>query len=177
MWRPRFCARSCSAAEHVCDNRHMNPRLLQHLRCPECGQTLAVASEGALRCEAAAHTFPIVEGVPRFIADTTSTAKYFGYMWGEQASQVLPPQRVTPYHLQAMQDALAVPALKGLILDAGCGEGIDLAMVALSPECEVIGVELSSGGIATSQARTKGLARAYLVQGNLLRLPMASGIF
>jgi SAM-dependent methyltransferase len=155
----------------------MNPRLLQHLRCPECGQPLTIASGETLRCATARHSFPIVDGTPRFIGDTTSTAKYFGYMWGEQASRVLPPQEVSPYHLQAMRDALEVPPLDGLILDAGCGEGIDLAMVALRPTCEAIGVELSGGGVATSLARTKGLARAHVVQGNLLQLPIASETF
>jgi SAM-dependent methyltransferase len=76
-----------------------------------------------------------------------------------------------------MQDALNAPALDGLILDAGCGEGIDLAMVALHPACEVIGVELSSGGVATSLARTRGLPRAHVVQGNVLQLPLASETF
>jgi SAM-dependent methyltransferase len=155
----------------------MNPRLLQHLRCPECGQTLTVAGTAALGCATGAHTFPVVDGAPRFTADTTDTAKYFGYMWGEQAARVQPPGEASPYHLQAMLDALHVPELGGLILDAGCGEGIDLAMVALHPNCEVIGVELSSGGVATSLARTRGLPRAHVVQGNLLRMPLASGTF
>lgn len=154
----------------------MNPTLLRYLRCPDCGSSLTLAGNDTLNCTLA-HTFPIRDRVPRFTADMTSTARYFGYMWGEQAARVAPPQQVSPYHLHAMHEALAAPPLEGLILDAGCGEGIDLAMVALSPDCEVIGVELSSGGVATSLARTEGLARAHVVQGNLLRLPLASEIF
>jgi len=150
--------------------------LLQHLRCPGCGHTFEAVNE-ELRCTGASHTFPIHDGVPRFTSDTTSTAKYFGYMWGEQAPRVVPPSVPSPYHLAAMQAALSVPSLRGLILDAGCGEGIDLAMTALDPECEVIGVELSSGGVATSLARTRGLARAHVVQANLLRLPIAPNTF
>ncbi len=131
-----------------------------------------------LQCAgAAAHRFAICDGVPRFTADTTDTAKYFGYMWGEQADAVRPPQVASPYHLDAMQEALEVPRLTGLILDAGCGEGVDLSMAALHPQCEVIGVELSSGGVKTSVARTKGLERAHVVQGDLLRLPLASDTF
>jgi SAM-dependent methyltransferase len=64
-----------------------------------------------------------------------------------------------------------------LILDAGCGEGVDLSQVALQPDCEVIGVELSSGGVATTLARTRGFDRAHVVQGDLLRMPIASHTF
>jgi SAM-dependent methyltransferase/uncharacterized protein YbaR (Trm112 family) len=155
----------------------MHERLLPHLRCPECGHTLAAASDDELRCTSCGRSFPIVNGVPRFTGEATATAVRFGYMWGEQETRVVPPQTPSPYHLDAMQTALGSEPLSGLILDAGCGEGIDLAMLALDPACEVIGVELSSGGVATSVARTRGLERAHVVQGDLLRLPIASAIF
>jgi SAM-dependent methyltransferase len=115
--------------------------------------------------------------VPRFTRQPTDTAVYFGYMWGEQTPTVAPITMRSPYHLDAMQQALGAAPWRGLVLDAGCGEGIDLAMVALDPQCEVIGVELSDGGVATSLARTRGLERAQIVQGDLLKLPLASGIF
>lgn len=155
----------------------MRDALLPHLRCPDCGQTLAVTGDAALVCSGAGHRFPIVGGVPRFTGDATATAKYFGYMWGEQAQQVVPITVASPYHLHAMQQALGAPPFAGVILDGGCGEGIDLAMVALDPACEAVGVELSSGGVATTLARTRGLPRAHVVQGNLLKLPLASGTF
>jgi SAM-dependent methyltransferase len=102
---------------------------------------------------------------------------YFGYMWGLQAGTVSAADRVYPYHLQAMYDSVGGPRLEGFILDAGCGDGEDLAMVALDPKCEVVGIELSAGGTATALARTNGLARAHVVQGDLLRLPLASNTF
>lgn len=155
----------------------MRERLLSCLRCPECEHPLTWKEEGTLTCAGGEHTFPVIDGVPRFTRDTTRTARYFGYMWGEQAPAVTPPTEPSPYHLQAMLDALQAPPLRGLVLDAGSGEGIDLAMAALDPACEVIGVELSAGGIATTIARTRGLERAHAVQGDLLRLPLASGTF
>jgi SAM-dependent methyltransferase len=155
----------------------MSPRLLQHLRCPDCGDPLAAVTDDELRCKAGWHRFPVIDGVPRFTGDTNATARYFGYMWGEQASRVQPLQARTPYHLDAMQRALDAPPLQGLILDAGCGEGIDLATTALDPACEVIGVELSAGGVATSLVRSSGLTRAHIVQANLLKMPIASGTF
>jgi len=155
----------------------MRPSLLPHLRCPTCGHTLSATSADQLRCTGGGHAFPIRAGVPRFTTDATPTAKYFGYMWARQAQEGKPPGRVVPYHLHAMQEALEAPPLEGLVLDGGCGEGLDLANVALEPRCEVIGVELSSGGVAASLARTRGLARAHVVQGNLFHLPIASATF
>lgn len=82
-----------------------------------------------------------------------------------------------PYHLALMYERLGGPRLEGFILDAGCGDGVDLAMLALDPKCQVVGLELSGGGVATSLARTRGLERAHVVQGDLLRLPLASNTF
>lgn len=154
----------------------MHSSLLPHLRCPACGQSLTSASPDQLRCSGG-HVFPIRAGAPRFATDATETARRFGYMWGLQEPAVTPPETVVPYHLHAMHEALEAPPLEGLILDAGCGEGLDLAMVALDPRCEVVGVELSSGGVATSLARTRGLERAHVLQGDLFHLPIASETF
>jgi SAM-dependent methyltransferase len=155
----------------------MHQRLLQHLRCPDCGSVMTLAAEDELRCANQRHSFPIRDDVPRFATDTSRTAQRFGYMWGEQAAVATPPTQYSPYHLDGMREALAAPRLAGLVLDAGCGEGVDLSQVALSPDCEVIGVELSSGGVATTMARTRGFERAHVVQGDLLRLPIASNTF
>jgi SAM-dependent methyltransferase len=155
----------------------MRDGLLRHLRCPDCGETLDRQGGDALVCRAGTHTFPVIDGVPRFTGDSTATAKYFGHMWGEQATKVAPLTAPTAYHLHAMRQALDAPPFAGLILDAGCGEGIDLATVALDPACEAIGVELSAGGVATTLARTRNLPRAYVVQGNLLRVPLAPETF
>ena len=155
----------------------MHERLLQHLRCPDCGHSLTVVGADALRCTGEGHAFPIRDGVPRFATDVTDTARYFGYMWGEQAGVAVPPQQHSPYHLDMMREALEAPALRGLVLDAGCGEGVDLSQLALDAECEVIGVELSSGGVATTLARTRGMRRTHVVQGDLLRMPIASETF
>ena len=155
----------------------MQQRLLEWLRCPECRAHLELAAPDALRCEGCARRFAVRDEVPIFAAEYSATATAFGYLWGEQAARVRPPRSVTPYHLHQLHEALGAPRLRGLIIDGGCGDGIDLAMLALDPGCEVVGVELSSGGIATTQARTSGLARAHVVQGDLLKIPLAEGTF
>ncbi len=155
----------------------MRPTLLQYLRCPDCGQGLTNTSEEALRCTGCSKVYPIRAGAPRFVSDSTDTAMYFGYVWGLHTNTVTPPRQEIPYHLKVMYESLGGPKLKGLILDGGCGDGVDLANVALDPDCEVIGVELSGGGTATSLSRTRGMERAHVVQGDLLHIPLASNTF
>ena len=155
----------------------MQPKLLDWLRCPECRSRLEPLGLNALRCRGCDRQFPVRDGVPTFSAEPSRTAAAFGYMWGEHAARVQPPRGVEPYHLHQLYAALETPPIAGLILDGGCGDGIDFAMLALDPRCEVVGVELSDGGIAASRARTRGLARAHLVQGDLLKLPLAGEMF
>lgn len=155
----------------------MHASLLQHLRCPDCAGTLGLPGSDQLACDGCGRHYPITNGAPRFTDDASETAQYFGYIWGLQAETIAPANRIYPYHLQTMYDTVGGPRLEGLILDGGCGDGEDLAMVALDPKCEVVGVELSSGGTATTLARTQGLARANVIQADLLRLPLASNIF
>lgn len=107
---------------------------------------------------------------------THATSERFGYGWvagGRPAPMTAP----VPYHLHAMQQALGAPPLTGRVLDAGCGEGIDLASVALSTADRAVGVELSNGGIAATSARIDGVAPARLVQGNVLSLPFKNAAF
>lgn len=76
-----------------------------------------------------------------------------------------------------MRTALGAPAPVGLVLDAGAGEGIDLASVGLTPGCRAVGVELSPGGIRATAARISTVPRARLVQGNILSMPFRSNTF
>jgi SAM-dependent methyltransferase len=135
------------------------------------------AATDRLTCNQCALAVPIRAGVPRFADDSSATAVRFGYMWGSQETIAQPIDTPVPYHLQLMRESLGRPPLGGLILDGGCGEGIDLASLALDPTCEVVGVELSSGGVATSLARARHIERAHIVQADLLRLPIGEGMF
>jgi SAM-dependent methyltransferase len=155
----------------------MQATLLPYLRCPGCHGCLEAMSDTELRCSGCTRIVPVRDGAPRFVSDATDTAKYFGYIWGLQASTIQPPTRWYPYHLQKMYDSLGGPRLSGLILDGGCGDGEDLSLRGLEPGCEAIGLELSSGGVATALARTRAQARTHVVQGDLLEIPLASAIF
>ena len=115
------------------------------------------------------------QAMPGRRAVTARTAACFGHLWQRSGSR---PRRLgQPYHLDRMLDRLAVSMPSGLVLDAGCGEGIDLANQAARPGRAVIGVELSDGGCRASAARTRGLPSASVVQGDLCRLPFADHTF
>lgn len=107
---------------------------------------------------------------------TRATSERFGYGW---TAGGLPPPVTSPidYHLHLMQTALQVPPLSGLLLDAGAGEGIDLASVALTPGCRAVGVELSRGGVRATAARIAAVPDARLVQGDILSLPFRTNTF
>jgi SAM-dependent methyltransferase len=107
---------------------------------------------------------------------TRATRERFGYGW---TADGVPPAVVQPgpYHLHVMQQAVGVPPFLGLVLDAGCGDGVDLANSGLTTGCRVVGVELSDGGIRASAARIAGIKSAAVVQGSVLDLPFADGTF
>ena len=107
---------------------------------------------------------------------THATSERFGFGWAVGGL----PQPITapvPYHLHAMRVALGAPPFHGRVLDAGCGEGIDLASVVLSDPCRAVGVEISDGGVAASAARIARSAGARVIQGDVLALPFAAASF
>lgn len=107
---------------------------------------------------------------------TRATGERFGYGW---TAGGVPPAASgrTSYHLDVMMKAVSAPPLAGLILDAGCGDGVDLASTGLDDRCRVVGVELSDGGVRASASRIAGIERSHLVQGSVLALPFASATF
>ena len=107
---------------------------------------------------------------------TRATGERFGYGW---TAGGVPPPVTTPgkYHLHVMQTAVQAPPFRGLILDAGCGDGVDLASTGLTDGCRVVGVELSNGGIRASAARIASVDRAHLAQGSVLALPFPAATF
>jgi SAM-dependent methyltransferase len=175
----------------------MKLSLLRYLRCPACRSALRLHEtgiesiesaagteviQGALGCESCSASYAITEGVPRLHVigspDETRprTASSFGYLWAKST----PGEEVydtTSYHFAKMERSLSLDPPRGLVLDAGCGDGIDLAGQSQREDVEAIGVELSDGGCRTSYARTRHLPRAHVVQADLCRLPFADGTF
>lgn len=176
----------------------MKQRLLQHLRCPECRAELRLSdasvergsletpevTAGRLTCRQCARVYSVdggvprlaIEGAPAAVAVTRHTASSFGYLWATSDDDDAVFQ-MEPHHFSKMERTLELAPPYGLILDAGCGEGIDVAQQARRDGCEVIGAELSDGGCATTFRRTARLPSAHVVQADLRRLPFADGTF
>lgn len=175
----------------------MKLKLLEYLRCPGCRSTLSLrrpgadtielatgveVMEGVLVCRDCAATYAVSGGVPRLHAIASSddtrprTASSFGYLWA-QSTPGVDVNSSKGYHFAKMEKSLSLDPPRGLVLDAGCGDGIDLASQARREGVEAIGVELSDGGARTSYARVRDLARAHVVQADLCRLPFADDTF
>jgi SAM-dependent methyltransferase len=141
----------------------------------------AEISTGTLTCTTCGKGYAIDAGIPRLLTASVHererrwTASRFGYLWS-QSSPALATEP-TAYHFEKIHATVPLPRVRGAILDAGCGDGIDLANVARRDGVDVIGVELSDGGAATSHARTRDLPNAHVVQADLRALPFADDTF
>jgi len=174
----------------------MKSTLRKYLRCPGCRGSLTLevgdvrqtgapdeVHEGVLRCDQCAEVFAIRDGIPRMLcaaapardAATARTSARFGYLWVRGPAPLAATP--SPYHFDKMARALDLPRYTGVVLDAGCGDGIDLFNHARRGDADVIGVELSDGGCATAYQRTAGLPRAHVVQADLRRLPFVDATF
>jgi SAM-dependent methyltransferase len=155
----------------------MNQQLLEILRCPACRGDLRL-EEATLSCQACARRFEVSGGVPRLAregadAETARTAASFGYVWGLSMRS---SAAAGSDHLDRMLRALSLDPPTGLVLDAGCGGGVDLARQATRPGA-VVGVELSDAGCWASHLRTEALATAHVVQADVRHLPFAEASF
>ena len=176
----------------------MKLKLLKYLRCLDClsaldlnemgavtadsGEMSGEVMEGRLVCTQCSTMYTVSGGVPRMYVNSSPdatrprTAASFGYLW----SQSIPGAEVydpSSYHFQKMERSLSFDIPRGLVLDAGCGDGVDLDNQAQRDGVEVIGVDMSEGGCRTSYERTQGRARAHVVQADLYRLPFAADTF
>lgn len=140
-------------------------------------------AEGLLRCVSCHLCYPIRDGIPRLIhevsmprhAPTARTAVRFGCLWSHSnPDQTREPG---PYHFEKMAATLGLEEPRGVIMDAGCGDGVDLARHAERGGVESIGVELSDGGCRASAARVRDRGNAHVVQADLRSLPFADGTF
>ncbi len=171
----------------------MKTRLLESLVCLSCRSNLVLKDpvteeaeivKGMLSCSRCGRSYPIEEGVPSFWSASANgseksirrTANSFGYLWRQAFDRPL-AEEFRSYHQEEIREALGLPPQRGMILDAGCGEGIDLVNQARQPGAEIVGVELSRGGCWASLQRTRRLATAHVVQADLCAIPFPSDLF
>jgi SAM-dependent methyltransferase len=136
---------------------------------------------GTLTCVSCDRQYTIAEGIPWMAPqaalddpEKVRTASSFGHLWARS----VPSGAGRPdYHFEKMARALEFPPPRGLVLDGGSGDGIDLCNRAADAEVTVVGAELSIGGCRTTARRIVGLPNAHVVQADLAHLPFAEEAF
>lgn len=165
----------------------MRSNLLDLLACPACAGTLACESRqtapdgdveaGLLRCEGCARTYPIRNGIPRFVSDD-NYASSFGMQWNLfKAEQI---DAINGFTLSAdrfdAETGWPREWLNGKwILDAGCGAGRFLD-VSSGVGAEVVGVDISDAVDAAKQT-LRGRKNVHLIQASIYELPFRAGVF
>ena len=151
------------------------PSLISHLACPACRQPLNKTSN-ELTCTTCSRTFPILNGIPRFVPKE-NYAESFGLQWNRFAStqidsKVGTDRSETRFSEETLWDK---NTLNGkLVLDAGCGSG-RFSEIALKFGSALIAVDFSSAVEAAQQnlsAPTK-----LILQGDLASLPIPNETF
>jgi len=131
--------------------------------------------EGTLNCESCDNTWPIVRGVPRFVAmnevkqDKATTAEKFGWQWQhfnqfEKGYENQFLAWIAPVTREFFKDKV--------VLEGGCGKGRHTQLAAQFGARDVIGVDLSDA-VETAFAATRELPNAHVVQADIYDLPFA----
>ena len=151
--------------------------------CDECSKFEVVGGElSCVNCDGVYH---IEAGVPGLQqrnpepeaaeVEVDRTASSFGFLWQQtRVSDVPPTQR---HHFAKFEEKLSLLPLRGLVLDAGCGEGIDLADLGRRSDVEIIGVDVSDGGCFASASRTLNFPNVHVVKADLSCLPFEMSTF
>ena len=144
---------------------------LQSLIDPETGTPLIHdASANVLRNPATQRTYPLVNGIPRFVEQAHLAS--FGLQWNKYEVAHDDEDRAT---FQA-KTGVSLAELRGCrVLDAGCGGG-RYSKVAGEAGATVIGADHSSAVEKASQLCAH-LKNVRFLQGDLKRLPLQAGSF
>jgi SAM-dependent methyltransferase len=159
----------------------MKQSLLPLLRCSRCDSEFSLSSktvdgtevlEGSLLCKGCGSEFPIVRGIPRFVAQTISadkqaTADAFAYEWTHYSELTEADEReflawLAPTQPKDFQDQI--------VLDGGCGKGRHAFLAASYGARTVVAVDLSSA-VESAYANTRQLPNVHVIQADLLDLP------
>lgn len=160
----------------------MRASTLELLCCPACGAEGLTATgsvedgeweTGTLSCARCPATYPIRDGIPRFVPED-NYARNFGVQWGLFARTQLdshsgvPVSRDRFYRYTGWSRGQLAGAL---VLDAGCGAG-RFADIALDAGARVIAIDYSQA-IDAARANLKQRGDIDFIQADINRLPFA----
>jgi ubiquinone/menaquinone biosynthesis C-methylase UbiE/uncharacterized protein YbaR (Trm112 family) len=163
----------------------MNARLAKILVCPHCraGLSLTINGQkgekiisGNFRCEACGAQYPILDGIPRFVS-SEAYASSFSFEWKRwRRTQFDTASRKSSENaFTASTGARPADWAGKLILDAGCGSGRYMEVVARHGG-EVVGVDLSLA-IEVAQENLGHLPNCHFIQADLFALPFPGNCF
>lgn len=153
----------------------MRADLAAVLRCPRCGGDLNELESNALMCDGG-HTYPIVDGVPRFV-QSEDYSRNFGFEWTlHQRTQLDDEASHESEVVFTEKTGFHPDQLRGrLVLDVGCGMG-RFADVASRWGATVIGVDLSHA-VDAAHANLADRPNVMIVQASVFELPFKDGAF
>lgn len=165
----------------------MHLELLKILACPKCKNDLILDNEqklakekiieGKLSCAECCQSYPIVNGIPRFI-EPDNYASSFGYQWNLFRKEQIDSHNGTTLSADRFwsETGWDKSELEGKwILDAGCGAGRFLD-VASTAEAEVVGIDISNA-IDAAKLNLEGRENVHFVQASIYELPFRKGTF
>ncbi len=163
----------------------MKRRLADLLSCPECRAALLLEPisvegdeivSGKLRCPQCGAEFPIRDGIPRFVAGD-AYVESFSFEWKRwrQTQLDTPEHRASETTFIASTGRHPQELAGKLVLDAGCGSGRYMDVVARAGG-EVVGFDLSFS-VDAARENLGALPSCHLVQADVLHLPFRSGAF
>jgi ubiquinone/menaquinone biosynthesis C-methylase UbiE len=143
----------------------------------KCGHVGLQQAAAAWSCPTCSATFPIVDGVARFVSSEHYTGS-FGYQWNTFARAQLDSANGTTRSRDTFVEktGLTLDSLKGKrVLDAGCGMG-RFAEVCIEAGAEVHAIDLSSA--VEAAARNLGHhPNVSFYQADIMNLPFQDGMF
>lgn len=164
----------------------MKTDLLQWICCPACKHDLtlevsvgdvATVTEGALQCAPCGRRYPIVRGVPRFVAHDGYVGS-FSYEWNKWSRVQFDPAngRTESEDTFTEKTGFTPGDLEGrLVLDVGCGAGRFLE-IASRWGGRAIGVDFSFA-VEASQANLGHRPNVDVIQADVFHLPFKDDVF
>ena len=164
----------------------MKSDLLQWICCPTCKGDLALAvasgdattvTEGTLACTPCGKTYPIVRGVPRFVAHDGYVGT-FSYEWNKWSRVQFDPANGRTESEETFTEKTGfTPAdLAGkLVLDVGCGAGRFLD-IASRWGARAIGIDFSFA-VEASQTNLGQRPNVDVIQADVFHLPFRDEVF
>jgi 2-polyprenyl-3-methyl-5-hydroxy-6-metoxy-1,4-benzoquinol methylase len=161
----------------------MRATLLSILACPDCKGDLMLSSSaedvitGELLCKNCGKTYPITNGIPRFVPEE-NYASSFGYQWNKFRKEQIDSFNGTTLSADRLwsETGWSKEELKNKwVLDAGCGAGRFLDAASES-EGEIVGIDISSA-IDAAQENLSGRENVHFVQASIYELPFREGAF